>query len=139
MIEIIVGAWLLGFLLSVPVVSWSFYITRKHLSSEANLILNQNLNKIGLYWSNVSADFVELSPGAIEQDAKKTLMNSWRVGILGFLGMPGFFFLVIVVVSVNILAKSRKEKAVFESLLAKDKNLNLEQIKDLVQKISALH
>lgn len=131
MVEIMIGLWLGSFLLSVLVVGMNFYVTRERLQSERLKILNFNLSKIDTFWSSSLANFSSLAPGAIENDANKTLRNTLFMGFLGLGSLPGFIFLVILVLSLHILARSRKEIATFRSVLAIDKTLDRSEVETL--------
>lgn len=138
MVEIILAVWLTCFVLSMTVVSINFYVTRKQLRSQTLKTLNLNLQKMGMYWSNSSSDFLALTPEAIETDAKKTLRNTLFIGFLGLASVPGFLLLTAVVLSIHFLARPRREIATFQSALAKDSSLSRENVEELVREISAI-
>ena len=132
MIEIIVGVWLASLIISLFVVSFNYHLTRKRLQSERLKTLNLNLAKIDMYWSNSLANFAPLTPDAVENDAAKTLRNTLLMGLLGLASIVGLIFLLILVISLHFLARSRKELATFRSSLATDKNLSVRDVQTLV-------
>ncbi|HEX7673696.1 MAG TPA: hypothetical protein VF412_05970 [Bdellovibrio sp.] len=138
MVEIILAVWFTCFVLSMTVVSINFYVTRKQLRSKTLQTLNNNLQKIEMYWSSAASDFAVLSPGVIEQDAKKTLRNTLLVGFLGLASVPGFILLTAVVLSIHYLARPRREIAAFQSALAKNPSLSESDVKTLVHEISEI-
>jgi len=131
-IEVIVGVWLTSFFLSMIVVGFNFYFTYQRLQSDQLKILNENLAKTNLFWSNSHGDFSPLTSGAVENDRIKTLRNTALMGLLGLGSLPGFVFLLIIVLSLNILARSRKEVATFDSALAKDRNLERGEVESML-------
>ncbi|QDK38172.1 hypothetical protein [Bdellovibrio sp. NC01] len=138
MIEIVLGVWFACLSLSAIVVSINFYLTRKQLQSRSLQILNQNLVKIDLFWSNSNADFNTLTENAIQLDARKTLRNTLLVGFLGIASVPGFLLLTAVVLSVRFLARSRKEVATFRSELA-ERDLSKDEVERLVSELRHIH
>lgn len=133
MVEIIVGVWLACFCLSMIVVAINFNWTRKKLQSRKLKNLNTNLEKVGLYWSNSQGTFATLTPEAIDADARKTQRVNLFMAFLGLWSVIGFLLLLIVVVSVHMVARSRKEIATFQSALAVDTDLARAQVEDLVR------
>ena len=138
MIEIIVGVWLTSLFISLFVVSFNYYFTRKRLKSERLQTLNFNLNKVDMFWSNSLADFAPLTPDAIANDAAKTLRNTLLMGLLGLASLLGLVFLIILVISLHFLARSRKEIATFRSPLATNKDLDQNEITQLVNELKQI-
>ena len=95
--------------------------------------LNENLGQVGLYWVSAHDDFAPLEANSIARDRARSLRNSLLVGLLGFAGVLGLILLVVVVVSLNFIAKSRRQVAVFRSELATRANLPRERVESLVQ------
>lgn len=123
----------------MTVVGVNFYLTRKKLQSKTLKNLNANLEKVNLFWSNSSNDFSPLSANAIENDASRTLRGTLLMGLLGLISVPGFLLLIALVLSIHMLARSRKEIAIFNSPLVSDVSLPKEHIENLVKEFSGLH
>ncbi|MNK01248.1 hypothetical protein D3C87_190430 [compost metagenome] len=139
MIEIIVGIWLLCFCLSMLTVGINFHLTRKKLSSKKLSTLNANLEKVELFWSSSLDDFSPLTSEALEKDTKATLRNSLLIGLLGLGSIPGFLLLLALVLSLHMLARSRKEVATFRSPLSTDTNLSKQDVETLVSQLSQIY
>lgn len=138
MIEIIVAVWITCFCLSMITVAFNYYFTRKKLFSNALKNLNVNLEKVGLYWSNSSADFLPLSLNSVQTDASKTLKNTFLLGALGLASVPGFLLLVITVLSIHLLARSRKERATFNSALVQNSDLSRSEVENLINEFNQI-
>lgn len=120
-----------SFILSALVISWHLSFVRSSFNSKKYLILNQNLKKLNLFWSNTESNFVELHENSLAEDRKKALRTVALIGILAFASLPGFLLVLASVLSIRYLARPRKERFVFQSDLS-DKDLEIAQIKDLV-------
>lgn len=136
MVEIIIGVWLASFCLSMIVVGVNFNWTRKKLQSRKLKILNTNLEKIGMFWSNAQGDFATLTAESIQADAKKTQRVNMFMAFLGLWSVIGFLLLLVVVTSVHLLARSRKEVATFQSTLVENTDLTRTQVEELVRELT---
>lgn len=139
MVEIIIGVWLTCFCLSMIVVAINFNWTRKKLQSRKLKTLNSNLEKIGQFWSNSQGNFATLTAESIQADAKKTQRVNLLMAFLGLWSVIGFLLLLVVVASVHMLARSRKEIATFQSALAEDPTLARAQVEVLVRELGEIH
>lgn len=139
MIEIVLGVWFTCLSLSIIIVSINYHLTRKQLQSRSLEVLNHNLSKVGLFWSNSNADFTPLTENAVQLDAKKTLRNTLLVGLLGIASIPGLLLLTAVVLSVRFLARSRKEVATFRSDLVETEDLPVEEVEKIISDLRYIH
>lgn len=136
MVEIIIGVWLICFCLSMIVVGVNFNWTRKKLQSRKLKILNANLEKIGMFWSNSQGDFATLTGESIQADAKKTQRVNMFMAFLSLWSVIGFLLLLVVVTSLHLLARSRKEVATFQSALVENTDLTDTQVEKLVRELT---
>lgn len=132
MVEIMAGVWLTSFCLSMITLGLNFHFTRKRLNSKTLKNLNSNLAKVNLYWSNSAGDFLPLTEDSVKLDASKTLRNTLFLGALGLASLLGFILLVVIVFSIHVLARTRKEIATFRSPLALDPKLTAAEVTSLV-------
>ena len=139
MVEIIIGVWAVCFCLSMLTVGINFRLTQKKLKSKTLRNLNLNLEKAELFWSNSLADFAPLTPTAVENDAQKTRRNALVIGAFGLASIPGFLLLLALVLSLHLLARSRKEVATFRSLLTSDTNLGRHEVECLVKELQQIY
>lgn len=138
MVEIIFGVWLTCFFLSMIVVAINFNWTRKKLNSRKLRNLNTNLEKIKMFWSNSQGDFAPLTADSIQSDAKKTQKTHLLMAFLGLWSVVGFLLLLVVVISVHLIARSRKEIATFRSPLAEGTSLTTVEVDDLVRVLNEI-
>lgn len=138
MIEIILGVWIISMALSLISVGINFYLVQKKLESKKLEILNLNLEKINLYWSNTTEDFLPLEAEGIKRDKQKTLRNALLLSLFGLGSLPGFILLVVVILSIHFLAPSRKTKATFSSPLAFE-NLSAAEVESFVKDLKQIH
>ncbi len=139
MVEIMLGVWTICFVLSMTVVAVNFNITKKRLHSKKLQILNVNLEKIGLYWSNSQGDFCDRLANSVEDDKNKSLRNVLLTGFLGLGSVPGFILLFLLVISSHKLARSRKETSTFLSQLAQAELNDTEKIKKIVSEMNQIY
>ena len=132
MIEIIAGVYVLSFGISLFVTTFNYFLTLRFLRSKQIQILNQNLSKIGKYWSHTEGALAELSPNCIDKDQKKSLRQILWLGLLGLGSAPGCLLLIIVTLSLRILARPRLEKQLMESELCQNPELSSEVIRDFL-------
>ena len=118
--------------------SWIFalfyyqFALRRHLRSPELDLLNANLGKVGLYWSNSDGDFRELQPQAIEDDRKKALRTFLLMtGFLSFLSVVGMLLLILIFIS----GRPRLEMNTFASELVKNADLPPDQIQALIREL----
>lgn len=108
---------------------------RPHFRSQEMVILNQNLKKIGLFWSNCDGTFRELGANAIAHDLRRAQRNFWMMtALLSLLSVLGTFILVAIAMS----GHPRLERNTFASELVKDPNLSPEQVKETVAELQSL-
>lgn len=138
-VEIMLGVWLVCFCLSALTLAINFHLTYRKMRSRALRNLNLNLEKVQMYWSNSAGNFAPLTSGAIEKDRKDTLRNAFLLGFLSLGSLPGFLLHFIIVVSLHLLARTRKEIATFRSPLASDPGLDKTAIERWIRDLSQIH
>lgn len=107
---------------------------RPHLLSPEMQVLNGNLAKIGLYWSNSDGSFRELSEGAVERDAEQARRHFWTMTtLLSLLSLVGMLLLIAIFMS----GHPRLERNTFNSALAKDPALPAGEVSKLVEEIKS--
>ena len=140
MIEAIFAIWGACFVLSWVIASlFITFVFQRRAASPHRKILNENLAKIGLFWSSRSDDFVPLSKGTVEKDRADSLKSILLMTtIFSALSFIGLICTVVMLSSIAFLARSRLELAALESRLATDPMLTLEQVREQVEHLKSL-
>jgi hypothetical protein len=112
---------------------------RPHQQSPAMAVLNTNLHKSGLYWSNSERNFKEAGPGAAAEaaahDTAKARRQFWiMTTLLSLMSLLGMFLLMAIFMS----GLPRLERNTFASRLATDPNLSAAEVTGLVEELKAL-
>ena len=83
--------------------------------------LRANLQRSGLYWSENEDRVVPYTPEREAEDHEKLKKSTALVGsILSLLSWAGAFFLMIIMISERYIARSRRERAIFNSKIARE-------------------
>lgn len=136
MVEILLGAWLASLVLSLPLTAWNIGSVLKLARSKKLLNLNENLKKLGLFWSITRENFQSLEQSNPEDDAKKSIRNFILLGALGLFSVLGLFILFVVTVSIHKLIRNRTAEQIFKSELAQKQNLEPKQVETLVASLT---
>jgi hypothetical protein len=133
------AAYALGVLVSLSLVTLMLWATRRRRQSERLKILNANLAKVNLFWSDHRDALLERghqSDAQLEETELRALNRSLLTSglILSAMSWLGFFFLSVLFLSMRVLARSRLERRLFEDALATDPHLEAEKVQCLVGK-----
>lgn len=135
MIEIIGGIYIGSFTLTWCVALIYFHRKLKpQFVSRSYHVLEQNLNKVNLSWSNKNSDFIIQNPEQSEKEKVSAFKSFFLItSLCSLLSVLGFllFFLVL------ITGKSRKERLVFASALARKQDLTAQDILKIIEEIKA--
>lgn len=138
MVEILAVVYGVCFLASTLLVLWQFQTVNQQLKSKSLLILNRNLAKQNLSWSNNESNFASLTAASIQEDGDRLRRNTLMLEIFAFLSVLGLVLVFLVILSIRYLARSQKEKAVFGSALARDSALSSDQVQALINEFKDL-
>jgi len=114
------------------------YVLWNNRKSRRQQLLNihENLKQIDLAWSNNEAN---IKPAANVDFFKENYREKkWFLlagAVLSMASWLGFFLLVVLILSLEFLAKPRIERALFESDIAKNKLLPPDVVRMLVENI----
>lgn len=129
------AAYVIGWIPSASVTGLHLWIHRKKVKAPAYRQLQNNLQKVGLYWRESRSDVEPFTEGAEAQNLKAYEKNILLMGTFFlFLSWGGFLFNLIVLISVHSLAISRKERALFESPLT-TQDLPPEEVQKILKEI----
>lgn len=133
--EMAVG-YIVGWIPSAGVTALQIWLHRKKVKSAPYRLLQSNLQKAQLQWRESRACIEPFHEGKEESDLKAYEKNLLLMGgFFLFLSWMGFFFNLLVLVSVHSLAVSRLERSIFASRLT-EKELSGEQVLEAVQELS---
>jgi hypothetical protein len=111
-----------------------FYLKRRQKKS-AYIILQYNLRKVGLFWSDNQDRLINWSHEvemAEQADAGRSITLTGI--LLSAFSWPGVLFFLIVIFSVLVLARSRSEKRIFSSDLSKSE-LDAQAVRSVVSSL----
>ncbi len=139
-IEAIFAIWAGSF-----VISWSIafvfivFVFQRRANSRERKTLNDNLGKVGLFWSSRSDDFVSLEKSNVAKDRadsmKSILLMTTIFSVLSFVGL---LCTVVMHSSLAFLARSRLELNSLASPLSSDPSLTAEQVRAQVAELRNL-
>ena len=105
-----------------------FLRSRRRQSTPANT-LQMNLKKADLFWSDSRDSVVSWDKAANDAETKKSQKAIGLTGtMLSLLSWVGFLFLMIIMLSERFFARSRRERRLFSSELAKNSSLSSTQV-----------
>ena len=139
MVEIVLGVWIVCFILSMCLVTWNYFSILKKLKSSRLINVNLNLKKINQYWSVTNENFETLEQDCIEKDKARALKSAIMLGFLGLTSFIGFLLLLAIVVSLRFLIKERRTTAVFQSELAKNSHLLESEVESIYKSIREIN
>jgi hypothetical protein len=111
-----------GAVVTFLLANFNLYLVHKSFSDSKIKTLNQNLAKLGWYWSMDQGAPVQIENGTIqtqtEADYKKATRAAFIFGtMMIFLSWLGLLILIIYMISIYKIAKSRVEKKIMSSEL----------------------
>lgn len=137
MVEIIATVYLTCFTLSwIAGLSYLNLRIQKQYRSHGLTTLNNNLARVGLFWSNRNANFLALAEGSPEEDhrsVKKSFLL--MTTILSLLSVFGFILLILMMFT----GRPRREKRTFQSDLAQKSSLSLVEVETLVAELKNIY
>tara|TARA_B110001454_G_scaffold106457_1_gene100192 strand:+ start:26716 stop:27144 length:429 start_codon:yes stop_codon:yes gene_type:complete len=131
-----------GAFITFLIANFNLYIVHKSFSDQKIKTLNENLGKLGWYWSMDQGAPIKIegtdSKSLSEADYQKATRSAFIFGtMMIFLSWLGLIILSIYMVSVYKIAKSRTEKKVMASDLTKNEIKDLGEIQRLLDQTTA--
>lgn len=115
------AAYIVGWIPSLTLTGVHFHLNRKKVQSTASQTLQKNLRQVGLYWNETNAAVQEFREGLPDKDYAASKRSILMFGLFSFFtSWIGFFFHLIILLSVQTLAVSRLEKALFVALSTRE-------------------
>ena len=116
-----------GVLLSLGLTAVFVFLQARRANSKAAITVRSNLRKAGLYWSENQDKILPWNEEAEAHDRKGSRTTILVTGVLlSLLSWAGLVFLLVVMLSYRFLARSRLEKRIFGSELARNPDLTAE-------------
>ncbi len=132
--EIALG-YLVGFLLTAGLVALHVFLQLRKLKSAEMILLQKNLKRINLFWSESESAVKDYAEGIDVTDKQKNirsiLISGTGFSVLSWLGLSMQFILML---SLRYLAVKRIELRLFESDLAL-KELSPEISREILKKL----
>lgn len=111
-----------------------FLQLRKQKSPQMRM-LQTNLKKLNLFWSETESQIKEYAPGFEKLDSEKSIRSILVSGIgFAFLSWIGLFFEFVLMLSLRYLAVKRIEIRLFDSDLV-EKELDVRKSREIVDQI----
>lgn len=127
------ASYIIGWIPSAIVTGLQFQRHRKKVASPPYRLLQANLHKVDLIWRESRSDVEPFSEGKEDHDLKSYEKNLLLMGTFFlFLSWLGFFFNLLVLISVHSLAVSRKERKLFSSDLTVQ-DLTADQVRQILK------
>jgi hypothetical protein len=134
------AAYTVGFLLCLMLTTLYIFLRERRRSSRAALTVQKNLKKLNLFWSDSTDQILVLESDSAEAEARKSRS---AIGITGFilslLSWAGVFFLLVIMLSERFLARSRRERRLFGSLLALDSSLDATKVRQFIDELDLMN
>lgn len=130
------AAYAIGVIASFGLSTLFVFLWTRHRARPQMKLLNANLAKADLYWSERQDRLLPLFPNTDTDDhqtARRSLV--WTSLGLSFLSWIGFLFILILMVSYRFLARSRTEKLLTESMLTSQTNLSRDEVSRLMENL----
>src|SRR5262249_35240362 len=107
---------------------------RPHLNSPELVVLNGNLKKVGMYWSNCDSTFEDWTEGCVIFDINRAKRNFWLMTtFLSVLSVLGTLLLI----AMFMTGQPRLERNAFQSRLAREPGLSVDEVRALVEEIKS--
>lgn len=121
MIPEIAAAYVTGLVPSSALTGLHLFLFRRKIKSKEMICLQNNLQKVNLFWSESSGEISTLEQGTPALSERKYFRNVIIFGVIFFfLSWIGFFVQLLIMISLRYLAMPRVERALFQSRLAKE-------------------
>ncbi len=139
----IVAIGSVGAFITFLLANFNLYIVHKSFSDPKIKMLNQNLSRLGWYWSTEQGAPVAASTADIEtlteKDYQKSTRSAFVFGtMMIFLSWLGLFILSTYMISVYKIAKTRTEKKVMSSELVSRDIHDLVELKKLINQTAGV-
>jgi len=138
MLDFLWISYVISLALSFAVLLWHFKRVSAQLRSRRLSVLNNNLAKVDLYWMSSQDEFAPRAEGSLEKDRLHAERSIFVLGAVALAGPLGFVLVLITVLSLNFLARSRRQQAVFNSDLALREDLEHERVLSLVKELESV-
>ncbi|MEK7356305.1 MAG: hypothetical protein AAB250_07635 [Bdellovibrionota bacterium] len=129
--------YVLGVVVGYALTALNIGFRKRHRKSLAFRNVETNLRKADLYWSYDEDKIVEWSETrAKDDDAKGNRSFAIAGALISALSWVGVVFILILVASEHLLARSRRERALFASPLGLRENLSRGEVEGLVGELN---
>lgn len=133
------AAFTVGSLVTFSVVNLNLYLVHREFKSPKVHLVNHNLSRANLFWSNDSKRIIKIPEGTDRQqmrksDYQKSTKSAFIFGtIMIFLSWFGLALFLLYFISLHKIAKSREEIKLFNSQLATQDIQSSEQVLQILK------
>lgn len=129
--------YLLGVFLGFVLTAANIGLRKRRRASREFRNVENNLKKAELFWSENEDRIVDWTETRAKDDVAKGNSGFAIAGaLISALSWGGVIFLSILVLSEHVLARSRREKALFASALAASEDLDKDEVTRLVGELN---
>jgi hypothetical protein len=134
------AAYTAGFVACLALTILYVFLRERRRHSDAAAIVQRNLAKLNLYWSDSNDAIVPLTASSAVDEAKRSQRTIGYTGlILSLLSWLGLLFLLMIMLSERFLARSRRERKLFTSPLSTDPSLDVQSARRLIDDLDLLN
>ncbi len=128
--------YVVGFVVSLGLTCVFVFLWSRFRAREELRTLNTNLQKAGLYWSESQDRLVKWNEAEAISETQRARRQLWMTGAaLSFLSWAGLLFIFILMLSYRFLARSRFERRLLTSDLARNTDLTPDQISERLEEV----
>ena len=134
------AVYAVGFLACFALTLLYVFLRERRRHSHGAQCVQDNLAKLNLYWSDSADGIVPLSATSASDEAKKSQKTIGYMGlILSLLSWAGFFFLLLIMISERFLARSRRERHLFGSVLSHQANMDANEVRRIISDLDVMN
>ena len=130
----------LGFLACMALTMLYVFLRDRRRHSHGAEIVQTNLRKLGLFWSDSADRIVPLEEKSAEIESRRSQRTIGYTGmILALLSWAGVFFLLVIMLSERFFARSRRERRLFTSSLVQNLDLSANDVRREIENLDLMN
>lgn len=134
------AAYTLGFVCCLALTLLYVFLRERRRHSASALVLQSNLRKLNLFWSDSADAIIPLQSDSVAQERRRSQTTIGYLGlVLSLLSWGGLFFMLIIMLSERFFARSRRERRLFGSRLAQDSTIPASEVRSLLRELDVLN
>lgn len=134
------AVYALGFVACLALTILYVFLRERRRHSRGAQMIQANLAKLNLYWSDSADAIVPLTADSAIDETRRSQRTIGYLGLLlSLLSWIGVFFLLIIMVSERYLARSRRERHLFGSKLAREAQFDANVVRSELHDLDVLN